>query len=113
MNKKGVEMNFRVLVYIALSSLVFGSTGCAKKCVDSTSTCGAFEACCTRYDCYYTYNSKRYDCDGKDCTDAAKRLAADMCGTAKRLANEPSSVTEQEALNKIKTMSETHCVTCP
>jgi len=110
-----VFIRMSIVALVGLLSLQL--VGCAKKasCQSSSSACGTFQACCTSTDCYYTYNNKRYDCDGTDCTDAAKRLAADMCGTAKRLASEPLSPTEQEALNKTKMLLETNspCMTCP
>lgn len=43
----------------------------------------SFEACSDGTNSYYTYNGKRYDCNGNDCLDAAQQVNDDMeadCG---------------------------------
>lgn len=108
-------MFLRIFI-VATVTLSLQLAGCVKpSCQTSTSACGTFETCCTPTDCYYKYKNKKYNCDGTDCEGAAEKLAADMCGTAKKLANGPLSETEQEALNKVKMLIENNssCVTCP
>jgi hypothetical protein len=113
--ERKMKLFFRMILIVPVGIVFLQFVGCAKKCENTSTACGSFESCCTPSNCYYTYNNKKYECDGTDCADAAQKVAADMCGTAKRLANGPLSATEQEALKKTKMLLESNapCATCP
>jgi hypothetical protein len=39
-------------------------------------------SCCTNTGCYWTYNEKDYQCDGKDCNDVLDQIVNDACGAS-------------------------------
>lgn len=111
---KKLDIVFFAAFVILVSILAFA---CAEKyeCKSGSTSCGSFEACCTSSDCYYNYNGKKYQCNGTDCNQAAKDLAAVMCGTSGKVDSEPVSESEKQLANKILlVMKEKQpCSSCP
>jgi hypothetical protein len=110
-----MTFSFRMVLIASVGVMFLQFAGCAKKCTDVSTACGSVKACCSPFDCYYSYNNKKYECDGTDCSSAAQEVAADMCGTAKKLAKGTLSETEKQALQQTKMLleSNTPCATCP
>jgi hypothetical protein len=108
------------ILFVAISLLIcckensVESTPNPITCISSNGCGKIYQACCSSTNCYYTYNGKRYDCDGINCNAAAQRLVHDMCGTSYKQFNEPLSTTEQEALRltKILIKTDTLCAVC-
>ena len=112
-----MTMLARISLVAFAGVLALALVGCSKKttCSNANSACGILQTCCSRSDCYYTYNGIKYPCNGTDCRAAAARLAAVMCGTAARPAGAPLSATERAALAATIRLliSDPPCVTCP
>jgi hypothetical protein len=70
------------------------------KCVITDNGCGgSFETCATTTAIWYTYNGKKYTCaSSTDCTEAATKLAIDMCGTG-RTSQKNFDLKVQQILN--------------
>jgi hypothetical protein len=68
---------------------------------DSETMCGSeFTACCTAVDCYYQWGSKKYPCNGIDCSSAAEDLVEDICGYSVNL-NELMVTDSNEELQEV------------
>ena len=82
-------MKRRITFPVLIFAFLLGIFSCEDRnpletCLDETSACGTFTACCTVRQCYYLYNGKKYECDGLDCGSAAAELADDMCNSSKK-----------------------------
>lgn len=83
-----MRKNILFLPLLLLGILFFITNACEKDeegdvCESFDAQCGAPDlatACIDENDnSYYTYNGKRYDCNGDDCDDAMEQLLKDMC----------------------------------
>jgi len=70
-----------LLLSLIFGMLAFVNFGCSSPEVcEPFDACGkTAQACCTDDDCHYEYNGKDYNCNGTECTNAAKLLVNDMC----------------------------------
>jgi hypothetical protein len=97
------------LAFVGL--MVVLAIGCKKSSVvkdtcTSGTNCGkSFQACCSLTQCYYTYNGKKYNCDGTSCGSAATDLVADMCGK-KKAGLDATDSGVQELLKLTKVMAD-------
>lgn len=102
---------------VLLGVQMMGCGGGSYTCQSSSTTCGSFQACCNEKDCYYTYNGKKYSCDGQNCDAAAQQVVKAMCGAA------PDALTasDKAALQSLKETTTglaarargTRCAVCP
>ena len=99
----------KLLVFIASIALALMVVGCTQDCQTVASACSvndSYKCCCTPFNCYYLYKGVRYDCDGKDCYEAAKKMIAVMCTFYKQTDVDAVRMKTNEVLAG-------KCATCP
>ena len=92
---------FSLLLVVSLFAIFLTSCAETPSCNPGTSSCGTFEACCTSTDCYYTYLGKRYNCNGTNCDEVAKKLTSIMCSSSKKSGIGSVVQTQQTLLAKL------------
>lgn len=63
-----------VLFAVVISSCGGAEYTCSEDDEECPNTGGTWDVCCTSSDCYYKAGSKKFKCDGIECTSAAMAL---------------------------------------
>jgi len=91
MLNSGLEVCRKIRLYILpviILSNILGGCG-DQACNDGNTPCGNYSICCDETQCYYEVDDgTRFDCDGTDCTAAARELAEYQCAPMKNVAPE-------------------------
>jgi hypothetical protein len=99
-----------MLCFILLVNSCKKDSNVGYTCSGATTLCGqkTFEACCNSLNCYYKVGTKKYNCDGTDCTAAAEKLVAAECGLSIDLNSLMVSGSAEELLEVVEMLLESN-----